>query len=70
MPATPLKLTDKAQGVIDEAVVYKPNPASGASGLLAQRLYVVQSDQEILYIVNATGGTGGEGAVFFRIESV
>ena len=70
MPANPLKLTDEAQGVIDEAVVYKPNPASGASGLLAQRLYVVQSDQEILNIVNATGGTGGEGAVFFRIESV
>jgi hypothetical protein len=68
MPATPLKLTDKAQGVIDEAVVYKPNPASGATGLLAQRVYVVRSDQEIIDIVHG-GGAGGEGTLFFRIES-
>jgi hypothetical protein len=68
MPATPLKLTDKAQGIIDEAVVYKPNPYTGATGLLAQRVYVVRSDQEIVDIVQG-GGAGGEGTLFFRIES-
>ena len=64
----PLKLNQEAQGVIEEAVVYKPNPAQGASGLLAQRIYVVRTDDEIINIVNA--GTGGDGAIFFRIESV
>ena len=64
----PLKLNQEAQGVIEDAVVYKPNPAQGASGLLAQRIYVVRTDDEIINIVNA--GTGGDGAIFFRIESV
>lgn len=71
MPATPLKLTDAAQETIDRAVVYKENPQeSGTKTLLAEQVYVVRSDAEIISIVNTQGEINGKGTLFFRIESV
>lgn len=71
MPTAPLKLTDEAQRTIDTAVVYKENPQeSGTKTLLAEQVYVVTSDSEIISIVNSQGEINGKGTLFFRIESV
>ena len=71
MPTTPLKLTDEAQRTIDSAVVYKENPQeSGTKTLLAEQVYVVRSDSEIVSIVNTQSEINGKGTLFFRIESV
>jgi len=51
---------------VSESIVYKSNPASGAEGLLAQRMYVARSDQEIINIIYG-GGAEGEGTIIFRI---
>ena len=72
MPATPLKLTDEAQETLDRAIVYKDNPEESASPktLLAQQVYVVESDQQILDIVGTAGEINGKGTLFFRITGV
>ena len=71
MPTTPLKLTDEAQRTIDRAVVYKENPQeSGTKTLLAEQVYVVRSDSEIISIVDTSSEINGKGTLFFRIESV
>jgi hypothetical protein len=68
----PLNLTDDAQDTIDRAIVYKDNPEESASpkALLAQQVYVVESDQQILDIVGTAGEINGKGTLFFRITGV
>lgn len=58
-------MTAADKKTVSESVVYKMNPATGADALLAQRLYVVRSDQEIVNI--ASGGVDNQGTIFFRI---
>jgi hypothetical protein len=73
MPATPLKLTDEAEKTIDTAVVYKENPEEQSSPkvLLAQQVFVVESDQQIIDIVNSSPSLiNGKGTLFFRITGV
>lgn len=59
-------MTADDKKTVSQSVIYKANPTSGAEGLLAQRLYVVRSDQEIINIING-GGADGQGTILFRI---
>ena len=59
-------MTADDKKTVSESVIYKANPTSGASALLAQRLYVVRSDQEIINIISG-GGAEGQGTILFRI---
>lgn len=59
-------MTADDKKTVSQSVIYKANPTSGAEGLLAQRLYVVRSDQEIINIING-GGADGQGTIIFRI---
>lgn len=53
------------------AVQYKVNPLeSGTPVLLAQQMYVVESDQQIIDIVGTAGEINGKGTLFFRITGV
>lgn len=50
------------------AVQCKVNPTeSGTPVLLAQQIYVVESDNDIVTIVNTSGEINGKGTLFFRI---
>ena len=59
-------MTADDKKTVSESVIYKANPSTGADALLAQRLYVVRSDQEIINIISG-GGSGGQGTILFRI---
>lgn len=59
-------MTADDKKTVSESVIYKANPSTGADALLAQRLYVVRSDQEIINILNG-GGAEGQGTILFRI---
>lgn len=59
-------MTADDKKTVSESVIYKSNPTSGAEALLAQRIYVVRSDQEIINIING-GGAEGQGTLLFRI---
>ena len=59
-------MTADDKKTVSESVIYKANPTSGAEYLLAQRLYVVRSDQEIINIISG-GGADGQGTILFRI---
>lgn len=59
-------MTAADKKTVSESVVYKSNPATGAETLLAQRLYIVRSDQEIINIITG-GGAEGQGTILFRI---
>lgn len=59
-------MTADDKKTVSESVIYKANPSTGADALLAQRLYVVRSDQEIVNIIQG-GGAEGQGTILFRI---
>lgn len=59
-------MTADDKKTVSQSVIYKANPTSGAEGLLAQRLYVVRSDQEIFNIIDGVGADG-QGTILFRI---
>lgn len=59
-------MTADDKKTVSESVIYKANPSTGADALLAQRLYVVRSDQEIVDIILG-GGAEGQGTILFRI---
>jgi hypothetical protein len=59
-------MTAADKKTVSESVIYKANPTSGAEHLLAQRLYIVRSDQEIINIITG-GGAEGQGTILFRI---
>lgn len=59
-------MTAADKKTVSESVIYKANPTTGAEHLLAQRLYIVRSDQEIINIITG-GGTEGQGTILFRI---
>ena len=62
--------SDKAN--IDNAVQCKVNPTeTGTPTLLPQQLFVVESDSQIIDIVqNHSSDIGGKGTLFFRITGV
>lgn len=59
-------MTADDKKTVSQSVIYKANPSTGAETLLAQRLYVVRSDQEIINIISG-GGAEGQGTILFRI---
>ena len=59
-------MTAADKKTVSESVIYKANPTTGAEQLLAQRLYIVRSDQEIINIITG-GGAEGQGTILFRI---
>lgn len=59
-------MTADDKKTVSQSVIYKTNPTSGAESLLAQRIYVVRSDQEIINIIHG-GGAEGQGTLLFRI---
>ena len=59
-------MTAADKKTVSESVIYKANPTTGAEHLLAQRLYIVRSDQEIINIITG-GGAEGQGTILFRI---
>ncbi len=59
-------VTSDDKKTLSHSVIYKENPTTGAEALLAQRLYVVRSDQEIINIISG-GGAEGQGTILFRI---
>lgn len=61
-------MTADDKKALGTAVQYKVNPLeSGTPVLLAQQMYVVESDAQIISIVGQPSEIQGKGTIFFRI---
>lgn len=66
-------ITADDQAKLDQAIVYKENPydQSSPKELVAQQMFVVESDQQIIDIVtNHSSLINGKGTLFFRITGI
>lgn len=61
-------MTAEDKKLLDTAVQYKVNPLEeGTPTLLAQQMYVVESDEQIMSIIGQSDEIQGKGTIFFRV---